>query len=532
MPEEGSAARLVRNTLANGLGQTLGVAMSLVLTPFLLGGLGLEAYGVFAIGLTLTFFGGYAALADLGVEGAAVRQIAEARSEGDARRASEVVSTALGFFSATALVLTPLLVGLSALLVDVFGIEGALRDEARVTFAVIACQLLFDLPSRAFFAMLEGSQRFTVFQSIEAMRALVQAALFAAILMTDPQLELLAAAMVASSALVLVAAWHFARRAQRDLRVSPRLFSRAVLRDLITFGGGLLVLRISGTLYRQMDKVIIGTALGVRPVTPYDVANKIHAGASLVQSVASSALLPATAFARRQTGVIHDLFLRGSCYTVAVTLPVVAAGMLLAEELIRTWVGSEIATEATGALRLFFLYLAIVLPHVVGVSVLVGLGSLREPLIVSLGVLVVNLGLSIALVGPLGIEGVVLGTVIANALSFPYLLVVLTRRFAVGLREWFVRIIRPSLFGLAAQAVTAVPIARLAGEADHVVIVGLLLILSAAIGVAATFLLGLPPDERRVLTATLQAAVGYGRPAGEQYPGTHAAEPAPTPPAA
>ena len=43
MAEEGSSARLVRNTLANGAGQFLAVVTSLALTPFLIDGLGVAA---------------------------------------------------------------------------------------------------------------------------------------------------------------------------------------------------------------------------------------------------------------------------------------------------------------------------------------------------------------------------------------------------------------------------------------------------------------------------------------------------------
>ena len=374
MTAEGSAARLVRNTLANGAGQLFAIVISLALTPFLIDGLGVAAYGVFALALSLTFFGGYAALADLGVEGAAVRYVAEARSDGDHAAVDRTISTAAAFFTVMALALTLPLIGLSHVLVDVFNIEGPLRADAQTCFALVSCQLLFDLPSRAFFAVLEGAQRFTVWQAIEVGRALLQGALFIAVLAMDLGIRELAGSMVISSAGVLVLAMVFARRAMPDLQVRPRLCSREVLRHLMTFGGGLLALRVMGTLYRQMDKVIIGTVLGVRWVTPYDVANKIHAGAGTVQSVASSALLPATAFARNQRDVLRDMYLRGSCYTVAVTLPVIVAGFIFAAPLIRTWVGEEIERQATGATRWFFVYLLFVLFHVVGVSILVGLG--------------------------------------------------------------------------------------------------------------------------------------------------------------
>jgi O-antigen/teichoic acid export membrane protein len=73
MPKEGTGARVVRNTLANGAGAFTGIAISLILTPFLIRHLGLEAYGIWVLAQSLTFFGGYAAIADLGVEAAAVR---------------------------------------------------------------------------------------------------------------------------------------------------------------------------------------------------------------------------------------------------------------------------------------------------------------------------------------------------------------------------------------------------------------------------------------------------------------------------
>jgi O-antigen/teichoic acid export membrane protein len=512
MPEEGSGARVVRNTLANGAGQFLSVLISLIMTPFLIDGLGVEAYGVFALALTFTFFGGYAALADLGVEGAAARYIAEARADNDTDSVNRTVSTAAAFFVGVALVATPILVVLAGFFAEVFSVSPELKDTATITFALVAGQLVFDLPARAMFAVLEGSQRFGVFQAIEVTRALVQAALFAAVLIADPRVELIAGSMVASSALVLVLSIVFARRVMPELHLAPSNFSRPELRRLVTFGGGLLALRVMGTLYRQMDKVIIGAALGVRLVTPYDVAYKIHAGASMVQSIASSALLPATAYARARRDVLRDLYLRGSSYTMAVTLPVVAAGFIFAEDLIRTWVGAELVDDATAATRLFFVYLAIVLPHVVGVAVLTGLGKLRWVLVNAFIVLVANLGLSIALVGPLGIEGVVIGTVAANALSFPFLLVLLTREFEVGLREWAANLLLQHVPGLVVQAATAVPLLWLAERTGSLLAVGGLFLLSVGLSFGAYLALGLAREQRRVLITTLRTAVGL-RPA-------------------
>src|SRR3954447_19464020 len=108
MAEEGSGARVVRNTIANGLGRFSAVLTSLILTPFLIRGLGQDGFGVWAIALSFSFLGGYASITDLGVEAAAARYIAEARSDRDVQGEREAVSSAMAFFLGAAFIVGPL----------------------------------------------------------------------------------------------------------------------------------------------------------------------------------------------------------------------------------------------------------------------------------------------------------------------------------------------------------------------------------------------------------------------------------------
>jgi O-antigen/teichoic acid export membrane protein len=508
---EGSSARLVRNTLANGVGSIGGVLVSLAMTPFLIRGLGFEAYGVFTLALSLTFFGGYAALADLGVEGAAVRYIAEARAAGDPGRVSAVVSTAAAFFLAVALVLTPPLVLAAEALTRLFEVSADLRAAASWCFALVAGQLLFELPARAFVAVLQGSQSFGWFQALEGLRALLQAALFAGVLVTGTGIVGLGAAMMLTSAVVLIAAWALARRAVAPrLRVAPRHASRAVLRQLVTFGGGLFAIRLLGTIYRQMDKVILGIALGVPVVTIYEVANKIHAGAVMVLSIAASALPPSAAFARNRHDVLRDMYLRGTSLTLGLSLPVTLAAFIFAEPLVLAWVGEELRA-AVGPTRLFLVYVVFVAAHMIGVSIVVSLGRLRVVAIAAAVNVGLNLAISVALVGPLGIEGVLLGTLVGELVVWPALFAHFLRQFRVGGREWARVVLRPLLPGLAAQAATALPLLHFAQRWDNLGAVGALALLSVASSVAAFARLGLAPDQRRALAATLRRV--SGRPA-------------------
>ena len=79
----------------------------------------------------------------------------------------------------------PILVAAAYPLTGLFGIDDAVRGQATLCFALVGVQLLFELPARVFFALLEGAQRFTIYQGIELARALVQAALIVAVLLLD-----------------------------------------------------------------------------------------------------------------------------------------------------------------------------------------------------------------------------------------------------------------------------------------------------------------------------------------------------------
>lgn len=178
-----AAAKLVRNTLTNGVGTVAGILVGLVLTPFLIHRLGLTAYGVWALALTLSFAGGYASLSELGIEGATVRYVAESVADDDIDALNRTVSTSLSVLCVIALVLAAVAVALAHPLVLLFGVPRRLQDAATVCFALVGLQLAFELPARAFVAVLEGTQQYIFYQSVELGRALLQAALYVFVLL-------------------------------------------------------------------------------------------------------------------------------------------------------------------------------------------------------------------------------------------------------------------------------------------------------------------------------------------------------------
>jgi O-antigen/teichoic acid export membrane protein len=230
----------------------------------------------------------------------------------------------------------------------------------------------------------------------------------------------------------------------------------------------------------------------------------------MVQSVAASSLLPATAYLRRAGETLRELYLRGTTYTVAIALPVVVAAFIFAEDLIRTWVGDSLTGAASSA-RLFLVFVAFVTVHAVGAAMIVALGHMRFVIAVTVAFTLINLAVSIALVEPLGVDGVILGTLVAQAaIWLPYTLFFF-RRFGVTWREWFVRVVAPNLPGLAIQAATALPLLELAHRAPNLALAALYALVSVLLSIAVFVWLGLRRNDRLLLFSAVSGAFKRGR---------------------
>lgn len=512
---EGSAALIVRNTLVSGVG-SLSVLAPLILTPLLIDRLGVEGYAVWIFATTLTLSAGYLSLADLGAQQAAVRFIADARSAGDLARANDFFSTSFVLFLGIALVVAPVLAYASPAIVDLFGIHEGIAEHATLAFQIVAVSLLFDLPSLAYRSMLEGAQHYVAVRTVDLLRVLLVSAGTVAAVLLGYGLVALALVSLATAALALLASAVAVKLVVPGSALARRHVGRSHFRKLMTFGGALFSLRIVSVIYRQMDRVIIALVLGVTLVTQYEIANKIQSAVGLVLAISSAALLPAAAFIRTDTARLRELYLRGTCYTVALTAPVTLAAMLFAQPLVTGWVGPE-WESAVGITRLFLVWMLLSALSTVGWSILVALGHLKQIVLLNVAWVALNFGLSVWLVHPLGVAGVIWGTVISAAALNTAYTVLFLRELGIGVREWARRILAPNVPGAVALVTVGVALVWWT-DAPR----GLLQALAAGaactgISLAAFMYLGLHGAERSDLVATLRSATGLQR-ASPQLP--------------
>lgn len=500
-----TGGRLLRNTIANGAGSIVVAMLAVLLTPLFLDRLGTAEYGIWLLALTLTFGSGYLGLADLGLQQAGVRKVAAALSVEDAGQVNRVVSSMMVLFVVMGAALGTLLALAAGGLSSIFDVPTHLSQTARTVFALVGVQIALDLPGASLLAVLEGAQRYALLRLIEVGTRLLWAVLAVLAVLRGHGVVAMAVLSLATGAAGLAASFVAAHHVEPRLRIRLALASWSTLRSIIGQGGSLLTLRVLSIVYRQMDRAIIGIAVGAAAVSRYEVAYKIHATAAIALSIAPSAVLPAAAHlgSLADGDQLRSLYVRGTKYAVALCVPIAVAALLYARALIVTWVGPAYE-PLTGVTRLFLLYPILVSAHVIGVTMLVGVARMREIVRLAAVSVLVNLGVSVALTSRYGVRGVVIGTLVGYAIVWvPYLRLMLSA-FDLSARRWAGSVLLPNVAPLAAQLLLGLATVARADRSKQLWQVGLLAMASCALSwfVFMTVILG--RQERRSLLNSLR----------------------------
>lgn len=515
---EGSESRLVRNTLVNAAGTLISVAATLALTPLLIHHLGADAYGAWLLATSLSFGLGYLAFADLGFEQASIRYIAEARAAHDTRAMNEILTCTFVLLGGVSLVLAPPLILLSGPIMGLFGIPESLEGPATVACQFIVAQLIFELPGRAFASLLEGAQRYGLWQLVRFVQAIVVSGLMAVSVLTGHGIDALGRATFAATAIIFAFGAVIAFIGVPEARMRPSLLSRRTMAKLARFSGQLLVFRLLASVYRQIDRTVIGVALVTSVVTTYEIGNRISGGVALIQGLATTAVVPTAAYSRDNLPRLRDMLLRGTNYSLAVALPPTIAAAIFASPLIDSWIGTGY-DDATGPTQLLLGVLALGYLMTVGQTILIGLGRVREMLWMVVGWTLLNLGLSILLVGPLDIYGPILATLISTAILVIPMTWVFLDQMKVGLPTWLREALLPCVPAAAVQfavGLVLLPVAR----HQSLIVVALLAGVSMLAAWVAYWFLGLRRRDRGYLITTARRALGLepDAPAPEQEP--------------
>lgn len=453
--------RIALNTVAKAASIAARLVVGLALTPFILRSVGTADYGVWVLVLGFSVGGGILSIFTLGIGGALVKYVAEDAARGDVAGVNRAFTASLLTYSVFGLLGALVLVAISASpVLQWLNVPAEYATTTRLLFLLLAVQTLLELPGLAFDGILEGLQRYPTSAAIEIMRVVAWAGGVIAALAAGWGLVGLGAIQLASTALVVTALALAAKRAFPPLKLS-RGTPRATYSRILRMSNHLLVIRITAVITQQADKIIISALLTPLLLAYYNVASYPQSLVVITLGFTASVILP-LASALSATGdssSLRALFLRGTKFTVAQSVPFAVGAFILAPYFIEAWVGPEFASAVLLA-RVWLAYPFFACLLQVGWNMMIGVGRVREVVVIQTFGAAAKVVASVALAWPFGMVGVVVGTVAGSLLSLgPYVRLFL-RETRVSLSEFIREALAPGyLPALAAGVVLAAAVA-------------------------------------------------------------------------
>jgi O-antigen/teichoic acid export membrane protein len=198
----------------------------------------------------------------------------------------------------------------------------------------------------------------------------------------------------------------------------------------------------------ELDEVVIGVFLGAAPVAAWAVADRIISGTQRLTNQGNAVLFPVVvdADATRQVGRLQKVLVEGTRLSLASVLPIAVVLIVLARPLVKAWVGGGMLVAAP-VIQILAVAVALRVGNATSTTLLKGAGEVRRVAMVNIVTGVVNLLLSAALVGPFGLAGVAIGTLIPVAVaSIGVLFPDACRRVELPVVEAFRRSVWPAVW--------------------------------------------------------------------------------------
>ena len=492
---------------AGSIAFVISVALSLFVTPFILKSLGDARYGTWSL---IAQVMGYYGLLDFGVRGAVAYYVASLLATDDDESVSRVASSAFWGLSAIAVVAVAFGAVLYTYFPTWFETNGVAPAEIRGAIVVVTISLALTLPFDVFGAIVNGARRPDIISTLDVAMRIVTSGAMVVVLSQGGGLVGLASVQLGGRLVQWAVLATVSRRFVPTLRIDPRLFGRDWLRKVVSYGSRNFVINISLAVIHRLDYVLIGTFLGVRFVTVYSIGKMMTGYVSKACSNITRAFTTHFAHhsARQELDRLRELYLTGARLSGLFACLLTGYVLVFGSDFVRLWLGpSYVEGEWTArtdvVLAILLVGQAPRLFQSISWQLLFGIKKVNFLMWVQVGEAVVNLALSLALVKPLGIVGVALGTfiplVVSNTVVLPrYVLRQLHMSRSDYLRRGIARPIIVAALVTAASAalVAAVPIGGWLSFAATAA-------LAALIGAVASYAAVLTPEERRVVRSRI-----------------------------
>jgi O-antigen/teichoic acid export membrane protein len=413
--------RIVRNTLFNFTGRFWAMFLGLLLTPFLVAKLGMAAYALWSLVLVIT---NYLLTWDLGLGNALIRHVAHYYARRDYNGLNSALNTALLLYVALATVAITLTVALRPVVLSTFRVSTEQWEEAGWVLVTAVVAFALGNVLSVFRGLVTGLQQMHLTNLITAISATLNTLGAVAFLQLGYGLKGLALNEIMTMILTTGLSAVLAFRVFPMLRLNPLLARWETIRVLLGYGLQVQITALGALINLQMNKLLIGYFLNLELLAAYELGFKLVYSLISLLRLLSSAVMPAAAelHAQYDHGRLQQLYRQGAKYVMLAIAPLGFVIVLHAHSITAAWLGTP-PPEVALVVQVLMVAYGFNLLTAMGTAMARGVGHPEFETRYAILVIVVNLSLGIVLMHLLGLDGLLVSTLVSIVLGSSYFLV-------------------------------------------------------------------------------------------------------------
>src|SRR5205809_5985584 len=409
--------------------------------------LGDDGYGTWHLINSIT---GYLGLLVLGVPMASVRFFAQHVARGDTTKLNQAIGSCTALYLILGAVALVMGVGLYAFFTFTYHIPAALHGDAGWAFFLMVLFVSSGFISLLPSGVLAAHDVFVPRNVVRLWGVVLRLVLTLGLLALRASLLLLAVVQLVCQAFDFLLCWLLLRPRYPATRFRLADFDWTAARGIFAFSIYVLILNAGARLSFETDSMVIGGFMNVGSIPYFTVANSfiiyliefLIAIAAVVMPMATRLPTPG------KKAELQEIFLKWSKIALSLTLVAGLFLIVLGPRFIAWWVDPSFERPAGQVLQILMVSYLIFLPvRGVALPMLMGLGKAGLPTIGFLVTGIVNLVLSIALVGSMGLAGVALGTAIPNVLFAAVVFVQACHEMKVPIGTFFRYVVPRAVLG-------------------------------------------------------------------------------------
>lgn len=334
-------SRLITNILANLLGQSWSVILSIVVIPLYIKFLGIEAYGLLGFYMMLQ---GTLQVLDLGLSPTMNRELARYSTMPEkAGEARDLVRTLEVGYWLLGMVIGAAVAGAAPFFTYHWLNIGALPPEdVQTALMMMGVLVALQWPQSFYGSGLMGLQKQVLVNSVGIpMSALSNGGAVLILWLVSPTIVALLSWQilvgVIQVALVTILLWRSLPSSDR-----PPRFRKSLLRNIWQFAAGMSGITLAGVILAQLDKVILSRMLSLEMFGYYSLAGAVGRGLYVVISPVFNAILPrlSALVAVGDTAGLKSVYHYGSQLMAVLVLPLAVLLSLFSYDVILLWTGN------------------------------------------------------------------------------------------------------------------------------------------------------------------------------------------------